>query len=199
MHASLRSAIVPLSLLAALALAGCGGDATVALPLGGGGGPIYLFDPGVSSAGRVIFGGGAYGRSSVDGLVASGTVPGVCAGKTVRAFISVNTTDSIANMPANHGVPTSQPVIGALGPQLAADWADLLDGAIAANLQTATGLGNFFWSGSDDTGAATTHCSSWTSSSNNGWNGRHDLASSSWLALGASLCTNTLPLVGICY
>jgi hypothetical protein len=195
----LRHASLLLCAMALPVLAGCGGDISVALPLGGGDASIYLFDPGVASDGIVTFAGGNGGRGTVDAFVASGSVPAACAGKTVRAFLSVSLTDSIANMPTNYGVPTDQPVIGALGPQIAADWADLLDGGIAVSLQSAIGLGNFFWSGSSDNGVAATHCSGWNSTANNGWNGRHDLASSTWLGLGASLCTATLPLVGICY
>ena len=50
------------------------------------------------------------GTPAVVDLPASGKRPAGYA--NVRAFISVNAGDSIANMPGNYGIPTNVPIVG---------------------------------------------------------------------------------------
>jgi hypothetical protein len=84
-----------------------------------------------------------------------------------RAFISVNDTDEIRDMPANYGVPTNVCIGGRNGVKVADNWNDLLDGDIDASL-VAAGSGNSqsdeWWSGcasgSGDVAAA--NCLDWT-------------------------------------
>jgi hypothetical protein len=195
-----------LGALTLLPLAGCCGDISVALPIGGGGAGtpsdpnIYIFDPGLTSFGNIT--GGVGTRAALDAFVQGGTVPGVCSGKTVRAFISYNGADYIANMPANFGIPTNAPIFGALGPLLANDWADLIDGSVLTTMGSATGVSNYYWTAcGNNTGTYSgSNCVNWTSSTSVtalGLGGPDD--PTRILFDVGSNCTSSWAVLGICY
>ncbi len=164
---------------------------------------IVLFDAGV-------YDGNLGGRAGVDAICqASGKRPAGYA--NVRAFISVNAGDSIANMPGNYGIPTNVPIVGPNGTELAANWADLLDGSIAASLQAA-GIGgaSLWWSGSNPDGSLGTtlgsdSCAGWTDNgpSVRALSGDVTQADGRWLddtlGVGYAACSNNLILVGIAF
>jgi hypothetical protein len=160
--------------------------------------PLVIFDAGGT------FDGNLGGRAGADAICqASANRP---AGYTnVRAFISVSAGDSIANMPANYGIPANAPIVGQNGTQLAANWADLLDSTIAATLDAA-GSGNptdYFWTGSNDDGTERfgNHCQGWTV---NGVFATGELgldnATTNWLdSTFSGVCNNSYHLIGIAW
>ena len=199
-HKFLVHALIPLTVLsvALLFLTGCSDDDINSLVIEseGSSGPIYIFNSGYMS-GNIT--GGAATRAALDSSVASATVPAVCSGKKVRAFLSLNSVDSIAAMPANLGVPANAPIYGELGPLVANNWGDLLDGTILASMATATGLGTYYFTGSNEDGSESgATCSNWTSTGTTGTIGRGDLTGTGWMNNSAGSCSNQLVL-GICY
>jgi len=120
-----------------------------------------------------------------------------------RAFISVSDTDEIRDMPTLYGVPTTDPIVGT-GGTIANDWADLLDGNIALELETAIGATQHYWTGSNADGSLETNtCSNWTSGSDSidGAVGDRRETSKSWLRESdlRSSCDSSLALVCIAY
>jgi hypothetical protein len=109
------------------------------------------------------------GRAGADALCqAAATRPAGYV--SARAFISVSAADEIRDMPTLYGVPTNLPVVS-LGTSpkttLANNWADLLDGSIAASLQAAgVTLQGYVWTGSDRYGGTISdsfgNCNHWT-------------------------------------
>ena len=100
----------------------------------------------------VMYDGGAHdgdmgGRTGADAICqASPSRPAGFA--NYRAFISIDANDEIRDMPANYGVPTSLPIIGPTGTLIANNWADLLDGSIAASLSAAGVVSSSWHTGS---------------------------------------------------
>ncbi len=127
----------------------------------------------------------------------------------VRAFIGNSTADSIANMPANYGVPTSNPITSNSNISIADNWADLLDGNLATSPQSAgiTTAPNGWWSGAQNadgthTDGTTETCQNWTSASvsDGGAAGSVWASDSSWI-IGTpnAACNQTLDLLCIAY
>jgi hypothetical protein len=87
----------------------------------------------------------------------------------VHAFISVNNSDEIRDMPQNYGVPTDRPIVSLKGLQLADDFWDLLDGKIDQSLMTSDVFPDDiveWWSGSNFDGSVHGNtCNEWTSDS----------------------------------
>jgi hypothetical protein len=141
------------------------------------------------------------GRAGADATCAA--MAGKPAGFTeYRAFISVAGTDTIQNMPTNYSVPSTVPIEGA-GGTFANNWADLLDNTIPIILQTAIGITNPPWTGSNADGSldASNNCVGWTDATgvNSGRLGDHT-ATTGWLMGAASTsCDITWVLVCIAY
>lgn len=140
--------------------------------------PIILYDAGG------LYYGNLGGRSGADSLCASNIPSGY---SNYRAFISVDSGDSIANMPSNFGVPSNLPIYSTSNNLIASDWADLLDGTISMTLEAAGVLssGSTWWSGSFYDGSTFYTCSGWTSNmtSSYGSAGRSDSLNSFWIEL----------------
>jgi hypothetical protein len=194
-----RAALVFFGAALLLVVAGCGDDLTVAVPLTQPAGPVYLYNSSLNPNGNIT--GGAGTRAALDAFVQSGASPAVCTGKTRRAFITLSAGDSIANMPTNFGFSPAAPVYGALGPQLANNWADLLDGTIAATLNAATGVPFTYWTGSSSSGTASGFdCAGWTLPGGvNGTTGDRTVTSPAWLDSTLSGCGSANIVVGMCY
>lgn len=194
-----RVALGMLCTVLMLAVAACGDDLNVAVPQIPPGGPVYLYNPSLNPNGNITSGAGT--RAALDTFVQGGANPGVCSGKTRHAFITLNAGDSIANMPANFGFSPNSPVFGALGPQVANTWADLLDGTIATPLNTATGAPFTYWTGSTAAGTASGNsCASWTlPGGGNGTIGDQTASNSAWLNNGTSACSSANVVIGLCH
>ena len=125
----------------------------------------------------------------------------------VRAFIGYNSTDSIANMPTVHNVPTDKPVESILQIRIADNWADLLDGAIAYSLSSANITQTHWWSGVEASNGTfidgtSPNCNDWTSNSTAvaGQHGSIWATDSTWIANYPAACGGqTLALLCIAY
>lgn len=75
--------------------------------------------------------------------------------KNYRAFVSLSTTDTIANMPTNYGIPANQPIHGPNGTVIAQNWQQLASGTLETSLLAAgvtNHASNQFWSFSTQLG-----------------------------------------------
>lgn len=140
------------------------------------------------------------GRSGADVLCGQGAqgMPGLPLNATTRAFLSVDSIDSIANMPARYGVPTDRKVTGPNLTVIADNWADLMDGTIDTTLLDAGAMtANTWYSGSySDGSVATSTCNGWTQASGgSGRYGFHSTTTSAWISSGEGLCGNGLARV----
>jgi len=102
------------------------------------------------------------GRAGADALCASQPPSGYA---QTHAFLSVNNTDEIRNMPANYKIPSDEPIVGTTGDLIANNWNELLTGSLGTSLSTAvTGMiGTGWWSGSTAAGALNSeNCSGWS-------------------------------------
>ncbi len=119
----------------------------------------YLYDAGGSDV-------DLSGRPGADAMCRDALIqyPHVRAGH-VHAFISVNPTDEIRDMPFNYGLPTNRPIVGLGNIKIADDWADLLDGNIQTSLIAAGILttANWWYTGSNADGSLhPNNCEGWT-------------------------------------
>ncbi len=127
----------------------------------------------------------------------------------VRAFISITTSDCIAAMPGNFGVPTGKRIVGPTGIEVAANWADLFDGTILETLANADIAHNKWWSGSDYTGrylvtdacVACNTCTGWTVGTNasQGETGTTNELDSDWIDDGPDNCNNSRHVLCVCW
>jgi hypothetical protein len=150
-----------------------------------------------------IAGGSIGGRTGADTLCqsASNKPAGY---SNYRAFISVNATDEIRDMPTNYGVPTLYPVRSTNNTLIANNWADLLDGTIATTLGVAGVYVNGpydWWSGSLQDGSldGVNHCASWTNLGAPGRYGRFDYSNNYWITVNVSGCSAPSNLLCIAY
>lgn len=133
------------------------------------------------------------GRSGADTLCrASSNIPSSVT--TVYAFLSTGASDTIAVMPTTYSFPSNIPIYGPDGSSKIADnWADLIDGTIDMNLETAGVLGTStnWYSGSDTDGTLHTYyCNGWASNSgaDGGRTGRSDVTDGTWISNGSGTC-----------
>jgi hypothetical protein len=129
--------------------------------------------------------------------------------QNVMTFISIDSSDDIADMPTNYGVPSNKKIVGPTGIPIAVDWAGLLDGSIDVELQKAGISDTYWWSGSDVAGnyltaascVACNTCSGWTDGTNasQGMSGAHNRTDSTWINDGTRSCTNSLNILCICW
>ncbi len=111
----------------------------------------------------------------------------------IQAFISVDSSDEIADFPTLYGVPTDRVITGPGTVEIATDWTDLLDGTIEVALGSAgvMDLNQFWYSGSNADGTVTdTTCSGWTdgSASFDGTYGWEPNTDSWWINRSEATC-----------
>lgn len=139
-----------------------------------------------------IYLGNMGGREGVD-EICNTEKPAQADGRQVRAYISVDTDDSVANMPANYDIPTDLPIVTTLDIELGVNWADLLDSSIAAPLSVALPnmpANTYYWTGTwanGQSGAAP--CDGWTSTSGGADAGFSDAIDSQWMSAVGSICS----------
>lgn len=144
------------------------------------------------------------GRIGADSICSNAIPTGVsCA--HLHAFISVDASDEIQDMPSNYNVPTDVQIASKEGNIVQNNWADLLGGSILMSLVNANILTNsdtFWWSGSNDNGSlSSSHCGNWTASTSlvSGYSGYYNQTSTAWISAGAPDCSQSLPLLCLCY
>ena len=120
--------------------------------------------------------GGAFGnRAATTATCASAAITQGLSCTSTVALLAYGGGDDIANLPANHGVPSDAPIVAAGSlVKIADDWADFLDGSwdtcvgrfCDPSLPTAGGLtGEFYLTGANNDGTvdAASNCSNWSS------------------------------------
>ncbi len=120
----------------------------------------------------------------------------------VRAFISISSADSIADMPLNHSVPNTWEIRSVTGMIVASNWADLMDGTIDDQLQNLGVADDFWWSGSDTDGtAAADNCDSWSTGTieAQGVMGAHNRTSDQWLHWSSTNCNTSRHVLCLCW
>ena len=161
--------------------------------------PIVLYQANNSVG---VFGYQLGGRSGADSRCSSASSRPISGYTHYRAFLSVNTTDEIRDMPSNYGVPTTVPVISNSSALLAHSWYDLLDGTIINTLQAA---GVYlsgpldWWSGSTSAGALSSSCAGWTNGLLPATYGRVDQTGTTWINLATAVCSAQSNLLCIAY
>lgn len=154
-----------------------------------------------------MFNGGTYtgnlgGRAGADTLCVAAK-PGSIGNPNVRAFISISSTDTIANMPTlSPPIANNVPVVFDSGQLIAKDWTDMLDGSINAALTLSGVPAGSWWSGSEsDAGnalPATANCNGFTDASASAYGnfGDTSVAGFGWISSAASqACSNSYTLV----
>lgn len=123
--------------------------------------------------------------------------------RKIRALISINAADQIADMPTHFELPTNKPFIGDLGVQIAVDFADLLDSALEANLGSALSgveADEKFWTGSTSEGLVDVDtCSEWRSETVLGTTGLSTALDANWMKNTGEDCASTLKLICVAF
>lgn len=148
------------------------------------------------------------GRAGADAFCDGDVNKPAISGSTTRAFISVDATDEIRDMPANYGIPIAIPIVRQdLSTQIAPNFPALLNTGVTPltnSINGVAGAAGGAFTGANADGSLDTHnCSGWTSSSaaNNGESGRGDATSGNYLQAGLTNCalTSTIGLFCITY
>lgn len=144
------------------------------------------------------------GRSGADALCSAkrsssySTLPG----NNVRAFISINASDEISDMPANYGVYINKPIKSHNGDIIANNWTDLLDGSITLSLSDSNISNSIWWSGSNEYGNVhSPNCEGFTTNSDvvNGTFGDATTINSMWMNSSFFSCSNPIAVLCICW
>jgi len=143
-------------------------------------------------------------RSTADALCIANLPYGY---SNYHAFLGYSAADSISNMPANYGVPTGLPIQSDTNVVLANNWADLMDGSIAAALDTAgVSPADNWWSGVENADGThidgvTFDCNDWTSNSNvvGGNEGFRSTVNSTWMDGFVAACDQPIAVLCLAY
>lgn len=144
-------------------------------------------------------------RSTADAFCASNPISGF---SNYRAFIGYSTSDSIANLASNYGIPINLPIQSVTNIVIANDWTDLMDGNIDVALSAAGVLspGDWWWSGAEDgfgnhIDGTTPSCFGWSSNSGSdpGSSGYHGSTDFTWLRDAVAGCGDPLAVLCIAY
>ncbi|MEI1279722.1 hypothetical protein V6Z05_15435 [Leptospira venezuelensis] len=111
-------------------------------------------------------------------------------------------THSISNFPGDYGIPdnTNYPIRGARGEIIATSWTNLFPGLLLS-LQQAGVTSQSYWTFSNTGGAFNTadNCINGTSTGAAGAIGSPSDVTTSWLISGAPACTDSHPIICLCY
>ncbi len=122
----------------------------------------------------------------------------------VHAFISVNSSDEIRDMPGNYGVPRDRPILSLKGLQIAENFGDLLDGHIDLSLMNSEVFPDEsvdWWSGSNADGSVHNDtCNGWTSDSGSDYGqcGDIEYADNDWIIGDLETCDDHDDQIVIC-
>lgn len=146
------------------------------------------------------------GRSGADNLCAaarSGFTFPDNTGSNVRGFTSISSSDSIANMPSNYGIPLNKPIKGPTDNVIQTNWVNLMSGAIMTDLTTAGVMivSTGWWSFSSGTGSfdATNNCTGGTTTGGLGTGGSSGSVTTTWMGSSAVSCGSSYYLLCVCY
>lgn len=144
------------------------------------------------------------GREGVDAFCNADEEKPAIADSTTRAFISVNETDEIRDMPTNYNIPTNEVIFGYDGTTQIADNFTALLNASVTPLTNPISLNSFarqVWTGSNSIGAVDTYtCENWTAATGfGGKNGQSDSATGVAIAASTQGCDNGFKTYCITY
>jgi hypothetical protein len=130
-----------------------------------------------------------------------------CGEVHIRAFISIDEADEIADMPANYAVPTDRAIRGPSGKkadQVARNWDDLFDGDGLTQTLVKTGISSGgWWSGSNPSGHldSADNCNGWTDATNGaqGRTGKKNKTDTDWITYDNPKCNKTHRVVCACW
>jgi hypothetical protein len=147
---------------------------------------------------------GAVGNRAAVNTLCSAAATGWAMGKTIRAFISLDASDEIQDLPGNNaGLPTTVPIKDLTGASTIADtWTDLLDGDIDVALGTAGVTSNVWWSFSTSAGALSVdNCNGGTDGTMGfgGQAGGHAAMDGTWMDTGNPACDTSRDVLCIAY
>ncbi len=125
----------------------------------------------------------------------------VCNG--IAAFISIDSSDKLTNLPTNEGFDGTQPVIGQFSDNVVkSSFNDLVSATPNETMSDATGVSDEFWTGSTTAGGEAENCSGWTSSNIGEFAkvGDYTVLDVSWKSKTTTVtCMQEHPLLCICY
>lgn len=156
---------------------------------------VMIYNAGVST-------GNLGGRAGADSLCEAGRPNGLHH-RYIRAFLSVNATDEVRDMPENYGLPTTRPFVSNSNIVLAQNFSDMLDGTVEISYNDAGVVPNATrsWTGSFTDGSlGGQDCGGFTvgvsggSNDNFGINGITD-QTSNHLNSGGIACNNLLYVI----
>jgi hypothetical protein len=169
----------------------------------------YLFKTPATYTGNILAAAdGCTPRSSADKLCQNAR-PGYtfpdnqCS--NVRAFISLSSADSIANMPTNYGIPVGKGIFSVAGGEIDTSWTNMMAQPNTNDLQSVGVLptSSAWWSfaqntanGLFDTGA---NCAGGTTTAGTGRQGASSVNNTAWMSDTAPACTTSLYLLCICF
>jgi len=141
-------------------------------------------------------------RANADSLcAAAASSQDIGCSTDILAFISIDLTDEIRDMPANYAVPTNLPIYSKQQVEVQSDWTSLLSGSILSTLSDAQVIGGLWWSGSTSAGAlAANNCGNWQVGAMTGQTGAADTTDSTWIeSANAPFCSASTSMVCLCY
>lgn len=143
------------------------------------------------------------GRAGADAFCDGDTNKPVVAGSTTRAFISIDATDEVQDMPTNYSVPVAEPISRQDGGlQIAANFPALLDAnttPLTNSINGIAGVAGAAFTGTTATGALdANNCSGWTTTAGNGQSGLGNSTGGGYLATGVTSCSNATSIGLFC-
>ena len=147
------------------------------------------------------FAGSRDARTEADELCVE-TVQGTAFGNTctgsIRALISISTSDEIRDMEQNFSLPADKPFVDHNNDTVIAEnLDDLLDGSIDNPLSDPGSL--FWWSGSSSSGEVEGTCNTWTSTSQPSASiGLTGVTNETWMGTDGD-CVTPKPLLCVCF
>ncbi len=137
------------------------------------------------------------GRAGADAICATTrqALPLSCG--TVHAVLEVDTADSVANMPVNYQLPTSEPVRRPTGVLIDSSWTAMFDGTLI----NSAGGGTAYWTGGGGTPTYPLTCTGWTSNSSTitGRFGIGNVTDMRWIKASNYWCNQSNPLLCACW
>ncbi len=121
----------------------------------------------------------------------------------IHAFVSLDSSDALRDMPANYGYNPYRPVYwynqsSKQLSRLATDWTDMLDSTIEQAQNAGTGISNNVWTGNNPSGATSHNCISFTNTGGSSFYGSSSETNGNWLAKGVNGCNVSYPIRCAC-
>ncbi|MCC7460041.1 MAG: hypothetical protein IT286_01945 [Proteobacteria bacterium] len=148
-------------------------------------------------------GGGARNQREAADLICEQARTADMEDREIRAFISINASDQIVDMPSKFGLPTDKPFIGDLGVRIADNFAALFGSALEASLGMAVDgfeVDEKFWTGTDENGFVDAeNCNEWKSEAGIGAVGLSTAIDQAWIKSENEACGSVFKLICLAF